>query len=64
MLTFLFWNLKQPRADLLASLARGRKADLVMLTEGPIPPGAILQALNRLSPGFFLTVPEFGRVQV
>src|ERR1700678_4393651 len=47
MLTFLFWNLKQARPDILASLARTHAVDVLMLAECAIQPAHVLESLNR-----------------
>lgn len=46
-LTFLFWNLKRERADILASLAKRHSVDVLMLAECPLKPANILKSLNQ-----------------
>ena len=53
MLTFLFWNLKNARPDLLASIVRRRDIDVLMLAECPMEPAVVLQALNNEQAEFF-----------
>ncbi len=64
MLTFLFWNLKQPRADLLASLTKWHSVDVLMLAECSLNPGTVLLALNGERSDFFYVRTECPKVRI
>ncbi len=53
MLTFLFWNLKRSRADILAKLAKQHAVDVLMLAECPLKPASVLEALSQEWSDFF-----------
>lgn len=53
MLNFLFWNFKNPRQDILASLSIQHEVDILLLAECPIRPATILEALNRTTNDYF-----------
>jgi hypothetical protein len=46
LISFLFWNLKQPLQHRLARIVAGEKVDVVMLAECPVSPAEVLAALN------------------
>ncbi len=52
-LTFLFWNLKRARADILASLVKRENVDVLILAECPLRPAEILTALNQEFSDYF-----------
>jgi hypothetical protein len=59
MLTVLFWNLKRSRPDLVASLARAKQVDIILLAECPTLPAQMLTELNReAAEYFFVPVPS------
>jgi Endonuclease/Exonuclease/phosphatase family len=64
MLTFLFWNLKSQRSDLLAGLAKQHAVDVVMLAECPIKPATILEALNRERSDYFYVPTQCPKVSI
>jgi hypothetical protein len=53
MLTFLFWNLKGSRQDILSNLVRTHSVDVLMLAECPIKAASVLATLNHESVDFF-----------
>lgn len=57
-LTFLFWNLKRARPDLLASLVKRHAVDVLMLTECPLTPAEVLIALNQDRAEYFFVPTE------
>ena len=63
-LTFLFWNLKQPRADILVNLVNRYTVDVVMLAECPMAPGTILLALNERSADYFYVQGKCPKINV
>ena len=52
-LTFLFWNLKRARSDILASLIKRHAVDVLMLAECPLNPEDVLVALNQDRTDYF-----------
>src|SRR5438046_1729543 len=62
MLTFLFWNLKQPRADILANLVHRHAVDVLMLAECPLTAASVLVALNRGTADYFYVDSECPRI--
>ena len=64
MLTFLFWNLKQSRPDLLASLVQRHQVNVVMLAECPTLPARVLEALNQSTADFFYVQSECPRIAI
>jgi exonuclease III len=63
-LSFLFWNLNQPREDILASLAKQHHVDVLMLAECPTIPGKILMALNHASAQYFFVPSKCPRIMI
>lgn len=57
-LNFLFWNLKRPRADIVAGLAKRHDTDILMLAECPLAPALVLDALNADGPRYFFVNSE------
>ncbi len=66
MLTFLFWNLKQPRSEILASLARQHRVDVLMLAEWNqlAPHGIVLKALNERTAEYFPVPSDCAKVAI
>ena len=62
-LTFLFWNLKRARPDILARLAKSHAVDVLMLAECPLKPADILVALNQDRTDFFF-VPSRSQIAI
>ncbi len=64
MLTFLFWNLKQARADILANLVKRNAVDVVMLAECPMSPALVLTALNESSADYFFVRTDCPKIHI
>lgn len=64
MLTFLFWNLKNSRPDLLAGLAQGHLVDVLMLAECPTKPASVLETLNHKTADFFFVPTECPKIAI
>jgi hypothetical protein len=64
MLTFLFWNLKRDRRDVLANLARRHAVDVVMLTECEFQHGSALYELNQQSTDYFFVPTDCPKIQI
>jgi endonuclease/exonuclease/phosphatase family metal-dependent hydrolase len=63
-LTFLFWNLKRARLDIVASLVKKEEVDVLMLAECPLKPADILTALNQERAAYFFVATGCGRIAV
>jgi hypothetical protein len=64
MLTFLFWNLKGSRADIVASLVRRHAVDVLMLAECPLKPASVLQTLNQESADFYYAPSDCPKIAI
>jgi hypothetical protein len=64
MLTFLFWNLKLPRADILASIVDAHRVDVLMLAECPLKPASVLESLNLRENEFYYVPTDCPKVAV
>lgn len=62
-LTFLFWNLKRARPDILANLVKRNAVDVLLLAECPLIPGAILTALNQDLTQYFFVPSTCAKIQ-
>jgi hypothetical protein len=63
-LTFLFWNLKRPRLDVLASLVQQNVVDILMLAECPASPSSVLTALNSSVASYFFVPDKCRKIAV
>lgn len=64
MLTFLFWNLKRDRSDLLASLTRQHGVDVLLLAECTLKPATVLEALNARRSDYFYVRTDCPKVSI
>jgi hypothetical protein len=64
MLTFMFWNLKQARRNILNNLVRTHKVDVLMLTECPMLPATVLEALNQRTSDFYYVPTDCAKIAV
>src|SRR5437879_1528291 len=64
MLTFLFWNLKRSRPEILGDLVRRHNVDILMLAECPTRPALVLESLNRGAPQFFYVRSECPKIEI
>jgi hypothetical protein len=64
MLTFLFWNLKQSRPDVVANVARKRAVDVIMLAECPTSRGQMLGTLNKDTNDYFFIPSECPKINI
>jgi hypothetical protein len=64
MLTFLFWNLKSSREDILTSLVREHRVDILILAECPMLAGTVLTALNREEAEYYYPRTDCDKIQL
>jgi hypothetical protein len=63
-LTFLFWNLKRARLDLLTRLVKKNAVDILILAECPASPPSVLRALNQTTVSYFFASGKCPKIAI